>query len=291
MRKIKFLFRYLLWKLRALFGSRALSLTNTPSGSVSDFFSGDGFAAVFLSDYQKKLICRHLLIKNKIRHRFCHELYKVSSAERAELGVVNDSVLSHIAQLYENSLKNSEMILCEPTALDGFLTESLELGRKTYLTDLKSYALEVARNLQGRRVLVLSRSAYLIKTQYSKFEKINPGLSGDFKLLALNPFSEVLVTANGQFFNAFDELKVLILKLDFDVVLLDNSLYALPLAVFASGLGKKALLMGEELLSLFGIVKKQNELAEKNELWAAADSYKDDIGPDFLATGQLPEIK
>ena len=81
------------------------------------------------------------------------------------------------------------------------------------------------------------------------------------------------------------------LKLDFDIVLFDDSLFALPLASFASGLQKKALLLGDGLLEIFGIVHTKGELNNKDDNWASLDSYDDEITSEFLATGQIPEIK
>ena len=183
------------------------------------------------------------------------------------------------------------MIIVDSKSNQGFVLDNLDIKRKVCIDSLNGYAKEVARNLKGNRVLVISRAAYLIKTQYSKFDKININCSKDFKLLALNPFNELLITANGQYFNTYDELKILMLKLDFDIVLFDDSLFALPLASFASGLQKKALLLGDGLLEIFGIVHTKGELNNKDDNWASLDSYDVEITSEFLATGQIPEIK
>lgn len=291
MKRLRLLMRILVWKLRALRKREPFKTLTNREDSIDDFFSGDGFAAVFLNPFQKKLVYRHLLVQGGLRRKIKLKAFKTDKRTRAELGAVNETVLNHIAKLYENTLRGSEMVLAERHPVDGFLAESLELERRIYIEDKGAFARRVAYNLRGRRVLILSRAAYLIKTQYDHLDELNPGLTKDFRLLALNPYSEIMHSASGQFFAAYDELKVMLLKLDFDVVLFDDSLYALPLAGFAASLGKKAILLGTALWELFGIAETKGELQGRSKLWTSLDVYSDDIAPDFLATGQLPEIK
>lgn len=290
MKKIRVILSLIKWKLKNLFRkNNLLELSN--NCSVSDLFLGDSFCVSYINPYQEQLLKQNILIENGVKKDFSKNVYQQNGLNKIELGILNKNTLIHLAKLYKNSLKQSNMIIVDSKSNQGFVLDNLDIKRKVCIDSLNGYAKEVARNLKGNRVLVISRAAYLIKTQYSKFDKININCYKDFKLLALNPFNELLITANGQYFNTYDELKILMLKLDFDIVLFDDSLFALPLASFASGLQKKALLLGDGLLEIFGIVHTKGELNNKDDNWASLDSYDDEITSEFLATGQIPEIK
>lgn len=290
MKKLKLFLATILLKLRRLFRkSHYFSLND--AGAIYDLFQHGNFYVTYLNDFQKELVYRYTLIQGGLKKGYTKEICSPKDSVRHELGIINDKNLNYLAKLYVNTMQKAEIVLVNDHPLDKFIVDNYELSRKIYRYDDKEYSRTVAESLRDKRVLVISRAAYLIKAQLAKFENLNPTASSDFKLMALNPFTEIMLTSSGNYFDSLDELKVLLLKLDFDVVLFDDSLYALPLASFVSELGKIGILLGDGLYSMFGIVKKREELEDKDLNWAALENYKDEIDPDFLATGQIPKVK
>ena len=139
---------------------------------ISDLFLGDSFCVSYINPYQEQLLKQNILIENGVKKDFSKNVYQQNGLNKIELGILNKNTLIHLAKLYKNSLKQSNMIIVDSKSNQGFVLDNLDIKRKVCIDSLNGYAKEVARNLKGNRVLVISRAAYLIKTQYSKFDKI-----------------------------------------------------------------------------------------------------------------------
>jgi len=112
-------------------------------------------------------------------------------------------------------------------------------------------------NLYKKRVLVIHPFIKTIENQYKKRELLfyNKDILPNFELLTIrahqsNAGNKVLFN---NWFDALDNMKSQIDKLDFDIALIGAGAYGLPLAAHVKRIGKQAIHMGGALQLLFGI--------------------------------------
>lgn len=127
--------------------------------------------------------------------------------------------------------------------------------------------------LEGKRVLVIHPFEESIKENYKIKDKIfKRKLLPDFELKTLKTVQSIAgePVLYADWFEAIEEMKRKILKIDFDVALIGAGAYGLPLAAFIKQMGRKAIHIGGALQLYFGIKGKAwNNLGIYNDNWTS----------------------
>lgn len=148
-----------------------------------------------------------------------------------------------------------------------------------------SYDNPWSQYLQGKKVLVIHPFAETIEKQYKNREKIfknNPKVLPEFELITFKPVQGL---ADSRFdlpyenwFEALDDMKSKISKIDFDIAVIGAGAYGIFLAHYCKQLGKQAVHLGGVTQLLFGITGKRWEIEQPyvvenvlNEYWVRPD--------------------
>lgn len=120
--------------------------------------------------------------------------------------------------------------------------------------------------LKGKKVLVIHPFEDSIKNQYQKRELLfkNKETLPEFKLITMKPVQSI---ADNKFeysyntwFEALEDMKSQIDKIDFDIAIIGAGAYGIFLADYCKKLGKKAVHVGGATQILFGIAGKRWDL-------------------------------
>lgn len=115
--------------------------------------------------------------------------------------------------------------------------------------------------LEGKRVLVVHPFEKSIREQYSKRKELfeNPNVLPEFDLITLKAVQTRSDSTEGfgSWFEALDYMKEKMSAIDYDVALIGCGAYALPLAIHAKNMGKKAVVTAGATQILFGISGKR----------------------------------
>lgn len=226
------------------------------------------------SDYSKKL--------------YLPADYRVNST----LGTISKFSLDHVATELLKSIEKVDALLIDALRAEERFAIKYLASNKPYLIKEEETLDEsnLLESLDGRRVLVISPQAELIKIQHlhqEVFHRDRPGVKGDFGLLALAPDEIFRASEAYSLFDKEDALKVEILKYDFDVALLDVGLLGLPLTAFIGDLGKRVFDLEELLYQIFGIARDSAEKSRHDNFWVDLSSYRSGVEKTFLATGVI----
>ncbi len=130
--------------------------------------------------------------------------------------------------------------------------------------------------LRGRKVLVISPFAELVKEQYAKRKLIySDEYLPEFDLQTYKAVQTIAGNKDQRFANWFEALDYMadeVTKMDFDIALVGCGAYSLPLCSAIKRAGKSAVHMGGDVQLLFGIMGKRWEDSSfvqqlKNEYW------------------------
>jgi hypothetical protein len=131
--------------------------------------------------------------------------------------------------------------------------------------------------LEGKRVLVVHPFSKTIESQFHQNrERLfkDKNVLPDFTLITIKAVQSLANNPTGyaSWFDALEDMRQQIDKIDFDIALLGCGAYGLPLAAFIKGKGKIALHMGGSVQILFGIKGKrwdEHDAINKfyNEYW------------------------
>lgn len=178
----------------------------------------------------------------------------------------NDKNLDVYAILTISNIKNID-VLGSIISYENEFKSDLENSIKINFEDLNPYNHEKpwSRILEGQKVLVIHPFTKSIESQYLKREKLftNKDILPQFDLITYKP----VVSMAGNYkklpyrdwFDALDDMKNDISKIDFDIAILGCGAYGLPLASFIKEMGKKAIHIGGSTQMLFGIIGRRWE--------------------------------
>ncbi len=146
-----------------------------------------------------------------------------------------------------------------------YVSDYIEKSKKISFLSLEPFwsATPWTLALKGKKVLVVSMFAELIKEQYKKRNLLfrNPDILPDFELITMTAVNSYGGQSD-RFDSWFDALKWMedeMDKIDYDVVLLGCGAYGFPLAAHAKCCGRKAVHLGGVIQLLFGIKGKRWE--------------------------------
>lgn len=131
------------------------------------------------------------------------------------------------------------------------------------------------RHLKGKKVLVIHPFEESIKKQYKKRELLfkNPDVLPEFELITYKPAQGICESKKElpyqTWFEALEDMKKQISKIDFDIALIAAGAYGMFLGAHIKAMGKKAVHIGGNLQILFGIKGKRWDPGEGlyNEHW------------------------
>jgi hypothetical protein len=146
-----------------------------------------------------------------------------------------------------------------------YLKEELKNAKRVGLKDLEPYYHEFPYTevLKDKKVLVIHPFEQSIKRQYFKRRLLfeNPLILPDFELKTIKAVQSI---ANNKpefddWFQALEDMKNQIDRMDFDIAIIGSGAYGFPLAAHVKRIGKKAIHLGGAVQILFGIKGKRWE--------------------------------
>ena len=115
------------------------------------------------------------------------------------------------------------------------------------------------KHLKGKKVLVIHPFEETIKKQYEKRDLLfkNPDILPEFELITFKPVQGICDSKKDlpytTWFEALEDMKGKISKIDFDIALIGAGAYGMFLGAHCKAMGKKAVHMGGATQLLFGI--------------------------------------
>lgn len=135
---------------------------------------------------------------------------------------------------------------------------------KVKLSDLEPYTHKDpwSKVLKDKNVLIIHPFEKSIRRQYELNRKKifnNPNVLPDFNLITLKAVQSIAgnKTEYETWFDALEDMKSKIIKIDFDIAILGCGAYGFPLSSFIKEIGKKAVHLGGATQILFGIKGKR----------------------------------
>lgn len=119
--------------------------------------------------------------------------------------------------------------------------------------------------LEGKKVLVIHPFIESIQSQYKNRKKIfdDYQVLSDFELILYKPVQSIAGNYKelpyDDWFDALENMKNEISKIDFDIAIIGCGAYGMPLAYYVKKMGKKAVHLGGATQLLFGIIGKRWE--------------------------------
>ncbi len=200
-----------------------------------------------------------------------------------------DYLLSRFASEFIELTKDIDVLAVWNTKSEKYMCENY-LNKDARLIhlgtlDTVNFANPWSQGLKGKKVLVIHPFAESIEKQYQKRELIfekNPKVLPEFELITMKPVQGL---ADSRFelpynnwFEALEDMKSQIDKIDFDIAVIGAGAYGIFLAHYCKQLGKQAIHMGGVTQLLFGITGKRWEIEQPdviknvvNEYWVRPD--------------------
>jgi hypothetical protein len=161
---------------------------------------------------------------------------------------------------------------------DFFISQSSPNASFSFLENLEPYFSinPWSKALKGKKVLVVNPFKISIEKQYQIHEKLfkdeNVLPKFDLKVYKSVQTNGINQTPFKSWFEALENMKKEILRLDFEIAILGCGSYGLPLGSFLKSQGKQVIHLGGSTQLLFGIKGKRWEAKSKhiklfNEFW------------------------
>jgi len=196
----------------------------------------------------------------------------------------DDYLLSRFSSEFLELTKDIDVLAVWNTKSEKFVCENY-LNKNAKLIDLQalntvSYQNPWSQYLQGKKVLVIHPFANTIENQYKNRENVfknNPKVLPDFELITMKPVQGL---ADSRFdlpynnwFEALNDMKSKIDKIDFDIAIVGAGAYGIFLAHHCKTIGKQAVHMGGVTQLLFGITGKRWEIEQSNVIKDVINEY------------------
>lgn len=185
--------------------------------------------------------------------------------------------------LAEADLLASNCQLCENYFINNYMPLDAVVSEDLSIFDVCRSDVSWTRNLQHKKVLVVTPFTESVEQQYKKRDKLFPGnesILPEFDLLTYKSLMTVGDMKDDRFDSWFDALKFMedeILAIDFDIALLGCGAYGFPLAAAIKRAGKSSIHMGGSLQILFGIMGKRWDGTRNG----GAFNIREDIAPYY----------
>lgn len=146
--------------------------------------------------------------------------------------------------------------------------------------------------LQGKKVLVIHPFEESIKKQYAKRQLLfkNPNVLPEFDLITFKAVQGAGISSKklpyNNWFEALEDMKEKISKIDFDIALIGAGAYGMFLGAHCKAMGKKAVHMGGATQLLFGIKGRRWDNSNLyNEHWIRPSAAETPEGVEKLEGG------
>lgn len=195
-----------------------------------------------------------------------------------------DYLLSRFSSEFLELTKDIDVLAVWNTKSEKFVCENY-LNKNAKLTSLQTlntvcYQNPWSQYLEGKKVLVIHPFANTIENQYKNRENVfknNPKVLPDFELITMKPVQGL---ADSRFdlpynnwFEALNNMKSKIDKIDFDIAIIGAGAYGIFLAHHCKTIGKQAVHMGGVTQLLFGITGKRWEIEQSNVIKDVINEY------------------
>ena len=235
----------------------------------------------YINNVATQIIFNGLLVDLKIKKEYNKELYSlVEDVLSLDEGVLQEKVLRHICASFISAFKELDVAIIEESKEMRFILKILKPNFKIILRkNIGMFLNNIPVLLQGKRVMIVSRRSDLFKVQFVRLKTdARYKERFDFNLFAIDPLPVIENADQSLYFESLDALKMTLLTYEFDVCIIDKSIYDLPLLLFLNDLNKSTFILGEEVYSLFNIVETQEEAnKDDSSLTISLDTFDKEI--------------
>ena len=232
-----------------------ISAEEASSFIVNSFIKKD-FSLGVIDDLTTLLLYEGLLVEKRVKKDFGKLIYSAyESRLKINEGTLSYKVLFHIYRESYKAFISFNIAFIELSKRMRYVLK--ETKAKTKYVDINDFdkvkdtifSLFVERN-----ILVVSPHENVIKVQYVRLkdlDKYKDSLA--FNLSTLNIDKIIERVDRTSYFEAIDAIKMELITYQFDVALIDNDIYSLPLCPIFSSLNTKVLIVDKRMYSLFDI--------------------------------------
>ncbi|MBR2526451.1 hypothetical protein IKE67_08315 [bacterium] len=237
---------------------------------------------------EMRVVDHYLKNRNKLNVKFPEKIKEMIGA-LSGFFPSTDYLLSRFSSEFIELAKDIDVLAVWNTKSEKYMCENYlnKNAKLIHLFALNTVSFENpwSQYLQGKKVLVIHPFAETIEKQYKNREKVfakNPKVLPQFELITMKPVQGL---ADSRFelpyenwFEALNDMKSQISKIDFDIAVIGAGAYGIFLAHYCKELGKQAVHLGGATQLLFGITGKRWDVEQAfvienviNEHWVRPD--------------------
>lgn len=274
MGKIKNYFSWLSTIAKYRVTKRIDNIKNKPLVSLDDSkdtfymeYDDISFSSAYISPLTTCILYNGLLVKNGIKKDYSKEFYSlIEEALKIKNGELSYKVLNHICIAYIKAFNSLNCAFMNPSKESRYIMSSCSSKINYLLNSVVDDAIySLPEKFKGKKIMIISNHASLIKVQFARLKASKKFKDKfDYSLFAINPDLVIEHDDKSVYFESIDSLRMAVLTFQFDICLIHDDIYALPIIPFVSKLNRKVLVFDDSIYSIFNIVKNCEDISETN---------------------------
>jgi len=285
--------KYTLNGKRCTFKGKQIVDHESAVNSYMDVIQKKGFQSAFIDETATQIIYEGLLVSQKIKKDYSGVLYStVAYKMNISFHSLTFKVLNHIATSYVQAFKKLNAAFITPSRRMRYIIKCAPKGILYFWYDsVEDVATQLPLFFTKKRVMVLSDHADLMKVQFVRL-KSQDRESFNYSLMCLDPKEIIDNTDRSLFFETVDALSMKMLNFSFDVILVHQDVYSLPLMAFFRKMGVPCLVVDDTIYGMYNIAKTHKQIGyiRNKENLLFLEDYDKEINPDFDATIYLSKM-
>jgi hypothetical protein len=251
-----------------------------------------GFKSAFIDDLTVSILYEGLLVEQKVRKEYSSALFEtVASKLGINAASLTSNVLQHICSAYLLSFKELDAAFVSESSRMRYVMKCMPRNiAYFYQKSLGETVTQLPTFLAGKKIVVLSDHADLIKVQFVRMKTTEEGRGlFNYSLMSLDPASIIEYTDRSLYFESLDALRMKILNLAFDGIIIHSDIYSLPLSSFINRLSLPCFILDDSIYGMYNIAKKHAQITDENKHPGVLflEDYDKEENEDFTATVYL----
>jgi hypothetical protein len=287
--------------LRFYLSGKKIHLNNirlvAPSSAVSSFMSEashQNLKTGHIDNITTLILYEGLLVSQHLKSDYSSSLYsEMEDKLKIPSSTLTFRVMDHIASAYMKTFSSLTSVFISSSPQIRYVLKCLGKDKTVFLEkSLPDCVAQLPLVFQGKRTLVLSSYADLIKVQFVRLKaEDNSNPMYNYSLMAINPDKIVANTDRSLYFESLDAISMDVLNYTFDFLVVHEDLFSLPLLSFVSKLEIPCFILDDSIYSLYGIVKSRKEISgKKPEGIIFLEDFDKESNEDFTATSYLAKV-
>lgn len=258
----------LLSKFRYVFASKNNKLGKNkiiPKSEAVNFYmtsiQKEGFKSAYISDLTIQILYEGLLLDNNISKDFSDDLYfKMEDELKVPYYSLDKKTLTHVFRIYRKAFDSLDVAFINPDPRLRYISKYYGKRIKYLFKDSERdiYA-QIPTSFVTKRVFLISDHPDLFKVQFVKL-KSKDKQKYNYYFMAIDDRPIVDETDRTRFFESSDSISMALLNYSFDILLIHEDVYSLPIMIFVSKMNIPVFIMSDEVYTMYGIIKSKGEI-------------------------------